>query len=265
MTDFHLPILTGAFFLAESIHLKRLKADYTGNLLSETQTELFYGLPDGAFVYVFNYGAVVFANMNDLVMSQNIQLFSNYCERILPEKIREDYAIECTPDAPLRFHFNTLSVPTLNNDVIKIVMFNMAASVTLDYYDRHSEQLLAEVRDVSEHLEKSGSVKMNRKNMLRFIGKTLNSKSRIVQNLYLFDSPELIWEDEYLDRIHRGLVKSFDLSSRFKEIEYTFKIVEENLSIFREVYHQRESNILEWIIIILITIEVLDLIISKLL
>jgi uncharacterized Rmd1/YagE family protein len=101
--------------------------------------------------------------------------------------------------------------------------------------------------------------------MLKFIGKALNTQNDIADNIYIFDAPDLVWDDEYLDKLHVGLMKHFDLRVRFSEIEYTLRIIEDNLSVFREISHQRESSILEYIIIALILVEVFDLIISKLL
>ena len=102
-------------------------------------------------------------------------------------------------------------------------------------------------------------------NMLKFIGKALNTQNDIADNIYIFDAPDLVWDDEYLNKLHVGLMKHFDLRVRFSEIEYTLRIIEDNLSVFREITNQRESSTLEWIIIALILVEVFDLIISKLL
>ena len=79
-----------------------------------------------------------------------------------------------------------------------------------------------------------------------------------------FDVPEIVWEDQYLDEIHSSLVRLFDLRARFREIQSSLKNIEENLSIFLEVYQHKMSNMLEWIIIGLILIEVIDLFLSKL-
>jgi uncharacterized Rmd1/YagE family protein len=100
---------------------------------------------------------------------------------------------------------------------------------------------------------------------MKFIGKALNTQNDIADNIYIFDAPELVWDDEYLDTLQKGLKQQFDLRVRFSEIEYTMRIIEDNLSVFREISHQRESSILEWIIILLILVEVFDLLISKLL
>ncbi|MFZ9504537.1 MAG: RMD1 family protein, partial [Cyclobacteriaceae bacterium] len=75
--------------------------------------------------------------------------------------------------------------------------------------------------------------------------------------------PDLVWDDEFLDKLHRGLQKQLDLRIRFSEIEYTLRTISENLDTFREIYNQRENSLLEWIIIALILVEVFDLFISK--
>lgn len=256
-------IKIAAFLLADSFDIRQFKATYTADLLYESSTELFYGIDGDKHLYLFHYGVVVFANVLDVDMTKNIELLRQYARRPLAERLREDYEIS-TSGNTVQQDFNCLYVPVLDERVLKIVMFNLAQSLALDYYDKKSETLLAEVQRHSEQLEETGSLKMSRKNMLKFIGKTLNTKNRIVENLYLFDSPEMTWEDEYLDKIHRGLVKSFDLQVRFREIEYTFQIIEDNLNVFSDLYHHRESAILEWIIIVLILIEVGDLILSKL-
>ena len=254
-----------AFYLAEQIQLKPLKESYAGTLLQENPSELFYRVDEDKFFYAFDYGAVAFANMTDTDISQNINLLGQLLKNPLPEKIRDDIEIsEAADGSPLTFHFDSLTVPRLDERVVKIVLINTAQSVTMDFFAERADTLLAEIQQFTSRMEDSGTISISRKNMLKFIGRTLNNKNRIIENLFIFDSPEITWDDDYLDRIHRGLVRTFELQSRFKEIEYTFKIIEDNLIVFRELYLHKESSKLEWIIIFLICIEVFDLIISKL-
>ena len=116
---------------------------------------------------------------------------------------------------------------------------------------------------INNYLEQTGKLNVNRRNMLKFIGKALNTQNEIADNIYIFDAPEQVWDDEYLDKLHKGLLRHFDLRVRFSEIEYTLRIIEGNLNVFREISNHRESNMLEWIIIILILVEVFNLLISK--
>jgi uncharacterized Rmd1/YagE family protein len=253
-----------AFYIAEQLHLKQLKEAYAGTLLSENPSELFYRVDEDRYFYAFDYGAVVFANMDDTDVSKNLALLQQFAGHPLPEKLRDDFEIIHRPEEQLTFGFDSLVAPRLDKEVAKIAMLNVAHSVALDFYSQRAHELLAEIQRITDQMESEGVISISKKNMLRFIGRTLNSQNRIVENLFIFDSPDLTWDDEYLDRVHRGLARTFETHTRFKEIEYTFKVVEDNLSVFRELYFHRESSKLEWIIIILICIEVFDLIISKL-
>ncbi|MBL7807224.1 MAG: RMD1 family protein [Saprospiraceae bacterium] len=252
-----------AFYIAEGIQLKALRNAFTGHLLQENAFELFYRVDESRYFYVFDYGAVVFAGMDDTDTSKNISFLQPFLLRPLSEMIREHFEVMETHDAPLHFGFNRLSCPKLTEDVIRIAMMNVAHSVSMDFYARRGDELLTEINVFTHQMETEGAIDISRSNMIRFIGRMLNSKNRIIGNLFIFDSPDLTWDDEYLDRIHQGLARTFDIQSRFKEVEYTFKVIEDNLSVFRELYLHRESSKLEWIIIILICIEVFDLLWSK--
>ena len=67
-------------------------------------------------------------------------------------------------------------------------------------------------------------------NRRKFIGKSLSTKNKIVNNLYIFDVPDMAWDNEDLDRVHAILSKSYDLSSRIKELQYTFEIIDDNIT-----------------------------------
>ncbi|MEI6410864.1 MAG: RMD1 family protein [Bacteroidota bacterium] len=252
-----------AFYIAEELSIKDLKANYAGTLLQENPNELFYRVDENQYFYAFDYGAVVFANMPDVDVSKNLAFLQQYCSVPLAEKLRDDFEIVLNQDHQIVFGFDRLILPRLDENVARITMLCVAHTVSLDFYSQRANSLLSEIKVLTAQLERDGSISFTRKNMLRFIGRTLNNKNRIVENLFIFDSPDLTWDDEYLDKIYRGLARTFELQTRFKEIEYTFKVVEDNLTVFRELYLHRESRQLEWVVIILICIEVLDLIVSK--
>lgn len=92
---------------------------------------------------------------------------------------------------------------------------------------------------------------------MKFIGKSLNTRNEIIDNLYIFDSPDIAWDDERVERVHKILSRVFDLNVRFRELEYTFNIIDNNLKIFNDSYEHRHSAFLEIVVIILILIEVI--------
>lgn len=252
-----------AFYIAEEIQLKNLKEDYAGTLLHENPSELYYRVDEAGYLYASDYGAVVFADVSDADMSKIMQFIQQYCSRPVAEKLRDDFEISQQPGVALALGFDSLVVPEINEDVVKIVMLNLACSVAMDFYTQRAQEQLAEIQHFTKQMETEGTIHISRKNMVRFIGRALNNKNGIVENLFIFDSPDLTWDDEYLDRIHRNMARTFEIQSRFKELEYNFKVIEDNLAVFRDFFLHRESSKLEWIIIVLICIEVFDLIIGK--
>ena len=91
----------------------------------------------------------------------------------------------------------------------------------------------------------------------------LSLKNKIAGNLYIFDSPEETWEDENLNKLDIGLKKTFDLQSRFRDIQEGLQIVKDNLEMFKDLLQYRNSVILDWVIIILIFLEVVNLMVEK--
>jgi uncharacterized Rmd1/YagE family protein len=257
------PIKISAYHIADSINLKQFKTDFTGKLISSSSSELFYSFENG-YLNIFNYGSVAFANISEVEKSKLLKHLNGYIQNPLPTAFTDDFRISYHDEPKPVFDFDDLCAQNIDESIIRIVMFNVTQSVALDFYSHESEMLLEKVNGFATELEHKGKIKISKRNMLKFIGLTLNRKNRVIDNLYIFDVPEVVWDDKILDEINSGLVRLFDLRTRFREVQSNFKNIEENLSIFMNLYQHRMSNILEWIIIILILIEVVDLFVSKL-
>lgn len=252
-----------AYHLGDSINLKLFKTEFTGTLISSSSFELFYSTENGGYLYIFNYGVVAFADVTDVDKSRILSHLRNYTQNPLSENYSDDFNISVSDDPNPVFDFDNLCVQVINESLIKNVMFNVAQSVALDFYDHESEKFLEQVNKFTSELEHKGKISLSKRKMLQFIGRTLSRKNRVIDNLYIFDVPDIVWDDKILDEINTGMVKLFDLRTRFKEVQSNFKNIEDNLAIFMELYQHRMSNLLEWIIIILILIEVADLFLTK--
>lgn len=250
-----------AYQIAENTNIKKFKTEYTGELINSNSFELFYKFGQG-YVFVLNYGVVVFANVDDVQRSTFISLLTKYCINHLENHLQEDFIIEKKEISQPEFSYNSLSVNEINNDVIRIVMLQVAQSLALDFYQEASQQLFEDSVNLTNQLETHGRLKISKRKLLKFIGKTLNTKNRIIDNLYIYDTPSVVWEDEFLGKVNDGLTKTFDISIRFKELEYMLKRVENNLSVFVELTNAEESKRLEWVVIVLIFIEILHLFIN---
>jgi required for meiotic nuclear division protein 1 len=254
-----------ALLVANQLDIKGIKSFLDIKPLVDSSSELFYAFGPEKFQYFFNYGVIVFAGYSEDEMKWAIKAVQLYQRNPLTTWLRDDHEVCVQEGSNMVFNFDELILDKVDSKVFRIAMFNLAQSVALDHYHSVTENLLEELKSFANQLELTGKLKISRKNMMRFLGRALNTQNEIAENIYIFDAPDQVWDDEYLDKLHQGLMKHFDLRVRFSEIEYTLKIINDNLSIFREIINQRESSLLELIIIILILVEIVDLFITKLL
>jgi uncharacterized Rmd1/YagE family protein len=135
-------------------------------------------------------------------------------------------------------------------------MLNIGQSVALEYYEVLTDELITSSKHYILELEKHGKLSISKTNLLKYIGRVLNVKNSIVDNLYILDDPNLVWDNEELNLLNRQLKVNFDINTRFKDLDYRLQIVENNLTLFTDVLNVRESSRLEWVVIILIALEI---------
>lgn len=245
-----------AYQIADSIDIKQFKAAFKEEIYFADSDELFYNTASGQFIYVFKYGVVCFLNHDSLKISEFLRFIQPYCKNLFAETLTEEFTIETNAKENV-IGYNKIEITKPDTEVLRLIMLNVSQSVALDYYYEQTTRLLEETNYHTQYLERKGNLDIPGRNLKKYIGKTLNLKNRIAENLYIFDSPPEVWEDETLSKIDTGLKKTFDLQERFRNIQESLSIVKENLELFKDLLQYRNSNLLEWIIIILIFIEVL--------
>lgn len=252
-----------AYQVANTINIKASKQQLQWQLLFQDSDELFYQSSQEKFIYLFQYGMVSFFNLTEEEIHEVLGIIKPYCDTYFKEKIVEDVKVEIIPNT-LQVNFETIQLPELNSEMIRLVMLNASQSVALNQYSEITERLIVETNEHTKYLENKGKLDISGNKLKRFIGKILNIKNKISENLYIFDSPEITWEDEQLNKLNSELKKTFDLKDRYHIIHDRIEIIKENLELFKDIMDHRESSRLEWIIIILILVEVVDMFIIKL-
>ena len=247
---------------ADFIDIKNLRQAINANLLYKDASELFYEMSGGQYLYVFRYGVISFFNYKPDDVSMFFQVLQPYCRNFFSPDFNDELIVE-TNASENRISHNKIEIKNDNAEVIRMIMLNVSQSVTLDYYSDQTEKLLEETNSYTQLLARRGRLIISGRKLKKFIGKTLLLKNRIAENLYIFDSPPETWENEQLDKLHSELKKSFDLQDRFRDVSEGLQIVKDNLELFKDILQYRTSLLLEWIVIILIAVEVVNFFLGK--
>ncbi|WP_291101280.1 MULTISPECIES: RMD1 family protein [unclassified Flavobacterium] len=247
-----------AIQIAEFFNIKKFRAEFRAEAFSGSTSEVFYALTDtNRYLYVFDYGVVVFANYDAVAKSEFIHFVKNYTTTAVNLNLFEEYRIETDEKLHRALVKNDyVTVPQIDSSLLRIVMLNIGQSVALEYYEVLTDELITSSKYYILELEHRGKLSISKTDLLKYIGKVLNVKNSIVDNLYILDDPNLVWDNEELNLLNRLLKTNFDINPRFKDLDYRLQIVENNLTLFTDVLNVRESTRLEWIIIILILIEI---------
>jgi required for meiotic nuclear division protein 1 len=251
-----------ALQIAEQINIKKFRQNFKLAPIANSSTELFYNETGDKYLSVYGYGVVAFCGYNATEKSELTNFIKLYSEDNLTTELVEDFKVIPNPDQGIKLHYDSIEIPEVNARVLQIIMLNIAQSVSLNFYEDLAENILNQTSGLTKDLEAKGTLNVSKRNLLKFIGKTLNVKNSIIDNLYIFDAPDSVWEDENLAKIDDALKKALDLKMRYREVDYKLKIVQENLTLFTDLLQNNQSHRMELIVIILILIEVIHLFIG---
>ena len=254
-----------AYLLGEKIQLKNFKAVYQGAFHFISSYEVYIKKGEYAYIYIQNSGEIAFSDCDETTINEFITFIRPFVDMpvLHGKEYKEDCFIDVNPEQKLHFDYNSFIVPEINADVIKIALLNVCQSVALDYFTDLSQGFLHETVKFTNELELKGKLTISNTKVMKFIGKTMNIQNRITDNLYFMDAPDTVWDNEYLSHINNGLSKIFNLKTRFREVEYTLKIIDNNLRTFAQLVQNRDNKKLELIIIFLIFFEILNTLFGK--
>ncbi len=253
-----------ALHLAESIDISGCRQAIDKDLVYGDRDELFYSDGASGYLYVFKYGIVSYFGLSEATVAHFFAELKPFCIEWRRSELTEEMKIEWVPSEQASKVTNSkILLPESHVEGIRLALLHLSQSVALDYFEGLSDQIMKETRIHTSHLEHHGKLDLGGKRLKKYIARVLNINNQISENLYIFDSPEVAWDDEYLDKLDKSLKQIFDLKERYRTIKEQGYIIKENLSLFKDIMDHRESSRLEWIIIILILVEVVDLFIMR--
>ncbi|GLU44286.1 RMD1 family protein [Allomuricauda sp. NBRC 101325] len=262
-TQSHTETKAIALHLASNIYIPGVRKSIQKELVFGDRDELFYA-EGGSYLYIFKYGIVSFFGYDDATINQILMELKPFCEDWHESDLTDDLLVELVSDeTKTTATGNHVTLHNSDKESMRLTLLHLSQSVALDYFAGLSEQIMKETRAHTSYLEQNGKLDLGGKALKKYIAKVLNINNQISENLYIFDSHEVTWEDGELDRLDRGLKQIFDLKERYRTIKEQGNIIKENLSLFKDIMDHRESSRLEWIIIILILVEVVDLFIMR--
>lgn len=270
-----------AYFLCTGIDLRGLQTQNAFNVIPPTSRATNYavlrfcdlrsreellGLEEGlanesncCYMVVFQYGSVVLFNVPDHEVDGYLKLVERHASGMLPEMRKDDYAVVEKPtlETWMQGGLDYITLKNLNIDGIRTIGSVLGQSIALDHYIRQVDGMVAEFTDINRGMEKTGTFTMQRKKLFQLVGKANSNLADVILKLGLFERSDIAWKNANYAQIWEYLRDEYELTQRFGSLDFKLKFVEHNIRFLQEILQNRKSDFLEWLIIILISVEIL--------
>ncbi|EPS66903.1 hypothetical protein M569_07873, partial [Genlisea aurea] len=268
-----------AFFVCTSVDLKSLQAENSSYVIPQAgrssnsialrfRRPLFGqvihsfqvvagGVSCHRYMLVFQYGSAVLFNIQDQEVDHYLQTVKRHGSGLLSDIRKDDYAIKemALLEEDMKGGPDHIILKTLDMDSIRIIGRVLGQSIALDHFVSQVDGMVEEFAEINRGMEKTGTFTMERKKLFQLVGKANSNIADVILKVGLFERSEIAWRDAKYAQILDYLREEYEVNQRFGDLDFKLKFVEHNIHFLQEVLQNRKSDLLEWCIIVLLTVE----------
>jgi uncharacterized Rmd1/YagE family protein len=241
--------------LAQSFRFSELRE----KLLDSTRSQVFRNAliidyKEGCSI-VFSYGVVVHWNisLDDRRALQTLLMDFAVRPDINPQEDNFSYEVGCEQD---RLQHDHIELVAGDFKVLLALSHAMAQSIKLASFEGNAIDTIHATSHLPESLAREGKIKLNRKAMAKIRGQLFLTKSDIILNYDLLDTPEFFWEHPEYQGIYSMAANYLEIRQRTDVLSKKLETIHELLEMLADEQKHLHSSVLEWIIIWLIAVEI---------
>lgn len=213
---------------------------------------------DSEQVYLYYFGGVVFLNCSADIIARFLDTIPQYAESLKKQTqlpYREEYRLEIDPAKKSIIANDCTVMPAFNMAFMDIICFVIAKSVALERIEERIDVVFDEVEGLISNLDR-GKLELPDRDMARLASSILSFKFTSIAHIMVLDKPDITWENPEADRLYTTMAGLFELNQRYLEIKHKSETLLDMTGVFTGLSHARRAARLEWIIIVLIAIEI---------
>lgn len=238
----------------------RFQIDALAKVLSDTSLiRLIKGAllveENDGYTIILGYGAVVHWNVSPERQATVQRLLLAHAEQALPS-IEEDhftYSYDCPATRIAEDHIELESSDP-------ILMFalsqGMAQSIKLASFETQALRTIDNTNYIPKSLAEKGKINISRREIAKIRGQLFLTKSDIIVNYDLLDTPEFFWEYPEYEDYYTIAAKYLEIAPRTEVLSKKLETIHELFEMLADEQNHRHSSRLEWIIIWLIAFEI---------
>lgn len=223
--------------------------------------------PENKYFSIFYFGSYVAINLTFHEIKDILSYLKNIDLNLKTDPIlgyTEEYVLEINENLDLsalegvdfEINYTSVVVKELNKFHMGILSTILAKSVALKKIETDIDLLLDEIENIIDLLDE-GHLKLSDKSLSKLSGKVLRFKYSSLSNLMLLEKPDVAWKNEDAELFFVSLIELFELKDRYDRLRHKTEVLLDVTEVFSSLTHAKRGNKLEWMVIILICMELL--------
>jgi uncharacterized Rmd1/YagE family protein len=207
-------------------------------------------------VFLFSYGCLVCWGLSESEES-HLLLEIRAFEKQPNEKVEVD-GVSYAYGETANIQKDIITVP--HQDAVRAqlaISYGLAQQVKLSVFESHIDQTIENTKHLPISLAKNGYIPMSRREISRKIGQLFMVRSLVNLHSDILDTPDFFWEYTTLEPLYQMTAGYFNVAQRTEVLNKRCDIIHELFQMLGEELANRSSIRVEWIIVVLISIEIL--------
>ncbi|HZF69319.1 RMD1 family protein [Sulfuricurvum sp.] len=170
--------------------------------------------------------------------------------------ITQDYPIRIDPTLIPAFEVTNEAIilKSASTHNLNIIALAISQSVGLEHYEKRLNTLFLQSRRIVESIHTFSITR--RTHLMQFAKRLALTRHDMVSNLLLLDKPNILWDDAEAEALYNRLAFILELYDRHETALSKLSQIKEDVMLVMDLINHKKSEFLEWIIIILILVEI---------
>jgi len=209
-------------------------------------------------VLVFSFGSVVFINARERDITKFLKFIHTF-EKDLDFhsafQYTDDYRLHVREHESMELTDEYVVVSEYEAFYPELISTVLAKSVALEKIEEQLGKIQDNLETLIERLEK-GKLRIGNKELASTTAKIVRHEYNTLAYIMILDKPDITWTNSMASEFYDKMLEFFELNDRYKILKSKTDILYHIMDGFSSISHSIRGLFVEWIIVILIVIEV---------
>jgi len=219
--------------------------------------QAFYTEYKETYLVYTRFNVITFINWNkDSIVKALEKLGVENAHVFERHYLYQDYPIEI--DASLSSACNVYNERIVLKEPLTLYLVIIALIVSQSVgLEKYEQDLSLHFEESQRLLDLTQHYSLFRRSKIIVFARTLSAiQHAMVSDLFLLDKPNILWDNAEAEKLYNRLSSILELKDRFEIVEHKLSHLKDDISMSLDLINHRHSEVLEWIIIVLIGFEI---------